>query len=113
MSKSTTTKSAAAKPRKPKRYSAELVRVARQTGATVRLIDNRKGKFEKAERGSKPAPWVTLCETHGNYVTHDVDRKTARAFLATPAEFCADCAKLVKAGKRVESAATDNAKEQA
>jgi hypothetical protein len=60
-------------------------RRARSTGTIVSVIDNRDWGFATSD-----LPWITLCEDHGNYCSHET-RQHAADWASAPEQWCATC----------------------
>lgn len=82
----------------------------RESGTRIQVIDNRDGSFE-ADAG-KEMNWITLCDTHGNYVGHSA-RMTAEEFTHHPTEWCQVCQEEGEARARqtVEQPKKDDTRE--
>lgn len=65
-------------------------RRARVTGTTVEVIDNRDGSFDTSD-----LPWITFCDDHGNYCSHDT-RRLALDWAPRPDVWCETCQKEAK-----------------
>ena len=60
-------------------------RRARETGTVVLVIDNRDRSFDDSED-----PWFTLCDDHGNFVSH-ATRRLAVWHAPNPLGWCETC----------------------
>lgn len=61
-------------------------RVARSTGTTIQVLDNRDGSFDMDD----PNGWATVCVEHGGVCTHPT-RYLAEEWAAEPEQWCPGC----------------------
>ena len=62
--------------------SRHTTRTSRQTGARIRLVDNRDGRYADDGHG-----WWVECQTHGAIDTAKT-RKQAERMIGNPAGWC-------------------------
>lgn len=61
-------------------------RRARETGATIAVVDNREDQL-----AADSFRWYTRCITHGDVAGHDT-RREAEGWARQPSQWCAGCA---------------------
>mgnify|MGYP003144231915 CR=1 FL=1 len=87
---------------KKKRQKTSVVseRKARSTGATIRVLDNRKQQWFQWD-DHHPEKWWTECTTHGFTASHDT-RAHAVGWASEPEMWCDECQQIARSRGKID-----------